>query len=291
VSDARIAEIVETTVKLYDEKYRKVDQAIAKGRTYDASAEQVKSLLAQVFGKLPLTETARELLGALAGFVVAQFPVESSSGLVIAGFGKSELYPSLESYTFAAFADETVVHRREDERCFSITVSERAVIVPFAQSEVVATLIDGVDPRYQQFIETLISKILAEYPDQILSQVRSLPAGERKKLIDTFRASSAKVEKEYLKQLQDLRYETFSGPITAVVQALPKDELAAMAEALVNLTSFKRKISLEAETVGGPIDVAVISKGDGLVWIKRKHYFEPKLNPQFFDLYYWRERR
>jgi hypothetical protein len=64
-----------------------------------------------------------------------------------------------------------------------------------------------------------------------------------------------------------------------------------MAEALVNLTSFKRKISLEAETVGGPIDVAVISKGDGLVWIKRKHYFEPKLNPQFFDLYYWRERR
>jgi len=28
------------------------------------------------------------------------------------------------------------------------------------------------------------------------------------------------------------------------------------------------------ETVAGPIDVAIISKGDGLIWIKRKHYFD-----------------
>ena len=70
---------------------------------------------------------------------------------------------------------------------------------------------------------------------------------------------------------------------------LPKDELAAMAEALVNLTSFKRKVSMQTETVGGPIDVAVISKSDGFIWIKRKHYFEPELNPQFFANYYREE--
>jgi len=34
------------------------------------------------------------------------------------------------------------------------------------------------------------------------------------------------------------------------------------------------------------IDVAVISKGDGFVWIKRKHYFKAELNPQFFANYY-----
>ena len=62
-----------------------------------------------------------------------------------------------------------------------------------------------------------------------------------------------------------------------------------MAEALVNLTSFKRKVSEEAETVGGPIDVAVISKGDGFIWVKRKHYFTRELNPQFFANYYREE--
>lgn len=87
------------------------------------------------------------------------------------------------------------------------------------------------------------------------------------------------------KKLEDYRREKYVKPIMDVVSMLPKDDLAGMAESLVNLTSFKRKVTLD-ETVGGPIDVAVISKGDGFVWIKRKLYFKGELNPQFFANYY-----
>lgn len=69
----------------------------------------------------------------------------------------------------------------------------------------------------------------------------------------------------------------------SVVSHLPKDELAAMAETLINLTSFKRKVTMDAQTVGGPIDVAIISKKDGFVWVKRKHYFDRDLNPHYFE--------
>jgi hypothetical protein len=62
-----------------------------------------------------------------------------------------------------------------------------------------------------------------------------------------------------------------------------------MAESLVNLTSFKRHVSKESETVGGPIDVAVITKGDGFIWIKRKHYFNIKLNNHFLSNYFQEE--
>ena len=55
-----------------------------------------------------------------------------------------------------------------------------------------------------------------------------------------------------------------------MVAMLPKEELAVMAETLVNLTSFKQKMTMGTETVGGPIDVAVITKGDGFSWVKRK---------------------
>ena len=71
-----------------------------------------------------------------------------------------------------------------------------------------------------------------------------------------------------------------------MVSSLPKPELATMAETLVNLTSFKRRVSTDAETVGGPTDVALISKSDGFIWIKRKHYFKPELNHHFFANYY-----
>ena len=66
-----------------------------------------------------------------------------------------------------------------------------------------------------------------------------------------------------------------------MVSSLPKEELANMAETLVNLTSFKRKITMDAETVGGPIDVAVISKSEGFIWIKRKLYFDKNLNNHY----------
>jgi hypothetical protein len=47
--------------------------------------------------------------------------------------------------------------------------------------------------------------------------------------------------------------------------------------------------SVETDTVALPIDVAVISKGDGFIWIKRKHYFASELNHQFFSNYYRRD--
>ena len=59
-----------------------------------------------------------------------------------------------------------------------------------------------------------------------------------------------------------------------------------MAESLIYLTYLKRRISSEEESVGGPIDVAIISKGDGFIWKKRKHYFNEDLNKHFMSNYF-----
>ena len=63
---------------------------------------------------------------------------------------------------------------------------------------------------------------------------------------------------------------------------LSKEDLADMAESLVRMTCLKRHITTDEESVGGPVDVAVITKGDGFVWIKRKHYFSSELNYHYF---------
>ena len=89
--------------------------------------------------------------------------------------------------------------------------------------------------------------------------------------------------KDYWEKLKSYREKEYIDPITTVVAMLPKHELASMAESLVSITSFKRKIGRGSETVGGPIDVAVISKGDGFVWVKRKQYFTTELNPQYIS--------
>jgi hypothetical protein len=47
-------------------------------------------------------------------------------------------------------------------------------------------------------------------------------------------------------------------PILSITSFLIKDELAQMAETLIHLESFRKQVGLDEETVGGPIDVAVI---------------------------------
>jgi len=61
-------------------------------------------------------------------------------------------------------------------------------------------------------------------------------------------------------------------PFMWAVDALPRQDLAQMADAPVNLTAFlQHMLADQEETVGGPIDVALLSKGEGFVWIKHKN--------------------
>ena len=72
-------------------------------------------------------------------------------------------------------------------------------------------------------------------------------------------------------------------PLRRVLGALPVDEMAELAETLINLQSLKEKVTKPSQTVGGPIDVAVITKSEGLVWIKRKHFFDLGLNSRYMQ--------
>jgi hypothetical protein len=81
--------------------------------------------------------------------------------------------------------------------------------------------------------------------------------------------------------IRELKDES-AGETDDAVMFMAKSDLPNFAEALVNITSVKSRASLDTESVGGPIDVAVISRDDGFVWVKRKHYFDPSLNPRFF---------
>ncbi|WP_225381743.1 hypothetical protein [Escherichia coli] len=94
--------------------------------------------------------------------------------------------------------------------------------------------------------------------------------------------------KNVLLQDHDTKLESYivnnhTNKMISMLQSLGKADLAYMAESLVNITAFKRKVSHDYETVGGPVDVAVISKVDGFVWVNRKHYFPKELNSNYFN--------
>ena len=79
--------------------------------------------------------------------------------------------------------------------------------------------------------------------------------------------------------------DNYINRLVETVAYLSKEDLADMAESIVRMTCIKRRVASTEETVGGPVDVAVVTKGDGFIWMQRKHYFDPQLNQQFFERY------
>jgi hypothetical protein len=170
-------------------------------------------------------------------------------------------------------------------RSCAISAEIGAGIYPFAQSEMVGLFMEGVDESYRQVIVTAIEGFLQGLPSVILSGL-SLSAADERSFTARMAIAAKQIVQGFSDELSRYSRENNIDPIIDAVAVLPKEELAEMAESLVNLTSFKRRVTADPETVGGPIDVAVISKGDGLIWIKRKHYFSPELNHHFFSNYF-----
>lgn len=203
------------------------------------------------------------------------------SGVVVTGFGTDQLFPAMSQY----FVDGIVAGRVRAWRVGGVCIGrdQSAGIYPFAQEDMVATFMDGIHPDYRLALSELVDQTIGLLIHHFGDRVRdSLSATEHSALLNEMSLARANISDGFQDHLRELLKTNNSDPIMSIVELLPKEEIAEMAEALVNLTSFKRRVTPEAETVGGPIDVAVISKGDGLVWIKRKHYFAPELNPRYF---------
>lgn len=200
------------------------------------------------------------------------------SGIVISGFGFKDLFPSMVELNIQFMFNNYLKYHIV--KTHSITFENESVIVPFAQSQVVDNFLTGIDPEIQNYMYSFVETMTLEYTDFVK---RLLSDPTQKDAFEKVMKSMAHTKlKDYVETLNNYKQEKFIQPIVESVKLLPKEELAIMAETLVSITSFKRKMVIgDAETVGGPIDVAVISKGDGLIWIKRKHYFDAELNQSY----------
>lgn len=249
-------------------------------KKYGAELREIRQ---EVFGNLPITRAMAATLNSIVvEMLTRHYFGPMSGGIVIAGFGENEFLPRLMAYEVEEFAAGKPRIFKSQE--VAISDDNGGFIIPFAQQEMVHAFMEGVD---RDFMSHVISSTRELFHGAISAIIKDIK--------DSDNALGEEVEKNVLpaqrKALNALFgnwkqcREQFWRPVLEIVAALPKDELAAMAESLVNLTKFRRRVTRVRETVGGPIDVAVITKGDGFVWVRRKHYFSPELNPRVIARY------
>ena len=208
------------------------------------------------------------------------------SGIVFAGFGKNEIFPGLIQTEAECVIEGVFKHEFKEIKISNGSNEASAAIVPFAQTDTVSAFVEGAS-------SIILKEILKETGRAIDSYLKLLINGiEDKACRDTLENAMAEQDniagmkpilREVYDRIKHVQYKHHIRPMIEAIQFLPKNEMAEVAESLVSITSFRQKVSLEQESVGGAIDVAVISKTDGFIWIKRKHYFSAELNPMYMS--------
>jgi len=92
------------------------------------------------------------------------------------------------------------------------------------------------------------------------------------------------IEDKKINEIMSKIRELLTVPL--VVPPLPIQDAIDLAEFLVETTLKFSKFKPGPQTVGGPIDIAAITKHEGFKWVKRKHYFNTILNPDIEEKYH-----
>ena len=204
------------------------------------------------------------------------------TGLVFFGYGEKELLPACYNYHVNIAMEDRIKYSLRYQK--TITTGDASVIIPFAQTDVANTVIRSVEDGLRaKFYENYKNCIVA-LRDEVVTFIKA--SGAPADVVDKLNALNVDYYTGLYKDgMDNYIQKEYIEPLVDTVAFLSKEDLAELVESLVKMTCLKWSFSKDNVTVGGPVDVAVVTKGDGFIWMKRKHYFDPELNQQFFERY------
>jgi len=113
-------------------------------------AQTIDEVRRSIFQDLPLShEDAANLVEVLVAYYCRDHFGTGASGLVIAGFGTDDVFPSLVHFAVESLLDAHLKWK-EIETARIDHFTNNATIVPIAQREMVDTFLSGMDPTYKQ---------------------------------------------------------------------------------------------------------------------------------------------
>jgi hypothetical protein len=197
----------------------------------------------------------------------------ATTGLVIAGYGDDDFFPSYLEYTCPGFIGSRLFHARKTGN--AIDVDDSGHFNAFGTTAMVDTFTLGFGPDVYSSVRKSLAVELNGLATKIEAETGVAASNVATYISDAIKNHTDKWVEEVV--------ENHARPLRRVICSLPVEEMAGLAETLVMLESLKERVTRPSESVSGPIDVAVITKHEGFIWTKRKHFFDPKLNARFFS--------
>ena len=204
----------------------------------------------------------------------------TETGIVFVGYGDDDIFPSLIHVHVGGIIDGHLMYYYDEGE--AISYDNDASIQPFAQTDTMISLMKGIHPT---MYETLLGKLddaLGSAKQKMMDSLAEAGMSETQ-MTKVNEMNFDDIAEKFHSEMRDYIQDTFVDGIVDAVGSFNIEDMVKMAESLISITNLQRHFSSSEESVGGPVDVAVITKSEGFVWVNHKQWFQQDMNPQMME--------
>ena len=266
-----------TTTELFLEKVKGWERFARSRRPFSGWSEESSSKLARSkfsdlienriefwFDDRPITASSKKLIASICETLPAWATSDFYTELVVTGFGSDEFLPKMSVVELFGILGGVARHNEIEVKSIG---EMRGSFRFFGQWDASVQFIRGLDSGIQQTVVNFMEK----YVRTLVSTQSMFIEDEGDEDLELFISDKVRVARGELENLiLDHSKEKFVDPLMQVISMSPEADLARMARSLIEIQSIRQSINEITPTVGGPIDVAVISKTNSFRWVRHK---------------------
>lgn len=244
--------------------------------------EAFLEIAADVLGTLPVagSDSEAKLIEIAATMLTkyssAEAGLQRVSGVVIAGFGRDELFPAFQSFDILGIVDDVFRYQNGPSQRLTFRDSESSAVQCFPTGAGMTAVLAGFDADSYYDLERFVFGLLDQLPYR-LEEILNLALKVSDESVDaSIQSFISRLKGAIRKSYEDKREkwakhqnEAYRAPIERLVSHLPRPHLGAMAEKLVCLTLLCHEVTMKPRVVSGPYEVALLSREEGLIWVRR----------------------
>lgn len=199
------------------------------------------------------------------------------TGLVFVGYGSEQIYPALSPILINIAFDGHLRTYTDKEIDVQISNENDAEIRSYAQDDVIKTLLRGLAPDVRSWYKGEIQSEIAKVKKNLIEN--SQKSGCDEAMIESIeKINETEIADNIYSKVDESIQKVYLRGLFRSIASFNVPDMANMAESLISVTNLQRHITSSEESVGGPVDVAVITRSEGFVWIKHKEWFEKEKN-------------
>lgn len=187
---------------------------------------------------------------AMINFALAAYDIRSDTNLVFVGFGSKDEFAGSQRLRIRGIFNNKLLAITEAALYVSPDDIDSRIIYA-AQADAMKALIQGYHPNFGNELERTVSHTLHEFM-------------KGKKMESRY---AQELSDKITQELADYSRNQFIDPAFNAIMNMTPEQLATAAKGLVVMQAAAAGIGTQSPTVGGPVEVSMITRKDGVRWV------------------------